>query len=94
METRYERPVGPPPENNLVWAILCTVLCCLPFGIVSILKSTKVKDRWVLGDYEGAQQAAEEAKKWAIWGAVAAILLWIAYFLIIVTIGFGGFLAV
>jgi len=35
--------MGNPPDNNLVWAILCTVMCCMPLGIVAIIKSTKVK---------------------------------------------------
>ena len=35
-------PGGAPPDNNLVWAILSTVLCCLPLGIVAIIKSTLV----------------------------------------------------
>ena len=30
------------PDNNLVWGILVTVLCCLPLGIVSIVKATQV----------------------------------------------------
>ncbi|GAC48038.1 CD225/dispanin family protein [Gordonia aichiensis] len=60
-----------PPDNNLVWAILCTVLCCLPLGIVSIVKSTSVNGLWAAGDYAGAQQAADDAKKWAMWGAIA-----------------------
>lgn len=79
------QPIGVPPENNLVWAILCTVLCCMPLGIVSIIKSTKVKELWLRGDTVGAQKAANEAKKWAIWGAVIGpviyILLWVMYFL-------------
>ena len=37
------------PENYLVWAILCTVLCCLPIGIVSIVYSTKVSGLVVPG---------------------------------------------
>ena len=28
-------PYGQPPANGLVWAILTTVLCCMPLGIVS-----------------------------------------------------------
>ncbi|KXN98239.1 Interferon-induced transmembrane protein [Aequorivita aquimaris] len=84
------QPMGPPPDNNLVWAILCTVLCCLPFGIVSIIKSTKVKELWAQGDTVGAQKAADEAKKWAIWGAVAAGIVWVLYVIFFVVIGLGG----
>ncbi len=41
-----QQPVGPPPDNNLVWAILVTVFCCLPLGIVSIVKSSQVNTLW------------------------------------------------
>ena len=28
--------------NNMVWAILTTLFCCLPFGIVSIVYAAQV----------------------------------------------------
>ena len=90
METTTNQPLGTPPDNNLVWAILCTVLCCLPLGIVSIIKSTKVKELWALGDTAGAQKAADDAKKWAIWGAVISVIFWVLYVIFFVLIGFGG----
>ena len=58
------------PDNYLVWAILCTFLCCFPFGIVSIVYSTKVSGLWNQGRYAEAQSAADSAKKWAIIGAI------------------------
>ncbi|MCV7378269.1 hypothetical protein BST11_18660 [Mycobacterium alsense] len=64
-------PARGEPDNHLVWAILVTVLCCLPFGIVSIVYSTKVSGLWAQGRYGEAQEAADNAKKWAIIGAVA-----------------------
>jgi hypothetical protein len=71
------------PENYLVWAILCTVLCCLPFGIVSIVYSNKVSGLWSAGRYGEAQEAANNAKKWAIIGAivgaVAAVIFVVLY---------------
>ena len=33
------------PESYLVWAILSTVCCCLPFGVVSIVYASKVDGR-------------------------------------------------
>lgn len=43
--TQPNMPQGVPPDNNLVWAILSTVLCCLPLGIVAIIKSTQVNSK-------------------------------------------------
>ncbi|HET7072772.1 MAG TPA: CD225/dispanin family protein [Mycobacterium sp.] len=63
------------PDNYLVWAILCTVLCCIPLGIVSIVYSTKVSGLWAQGRYAEAQSASDSAKKWAIIGAVVGIVL-------------------
>jgi len=89
METQ-NNPAGAPPDNNLVWAILCTVLCCLPLGIVAIIKSTKVKELWMAGDHVGAQKAADDAKKYSIWGAGIAALLWVLYIVFFVVVGVAG----
>ncbi|OBB87618.1 hypothetical protein A5760_25315 [Mycobacterium colombiense] len=62
------------PENYLVWAILCTVLCCLPFGIVSIVYSNKVSGLWAQGRYAEAHEASNNAKKWAIIGAIVGVV--------------------
>lgn len=82
MERISNQPMGTPPDNNLVWAILSTVLCCLPLGIVSIIKSTKVNELWAQGDQVGAQKAADDAKKWAIYGAIAGPILSIIFMII------------
>ncbi|KAA1251276.1 CD225/dispanin family protein [Mycobacterium simiae] len=75
------------PDNYLVWAILATVLCCLPFGIVSIVYSTKVSGLWAQGRYAEAQAASANAKKWAIIsaivGAVLAVIFAVLYVIII-----------
>ncbi|AFL80974.1 Interferon-induced transmembrane protein [Aequorivita sublithincola DSM 14238] len=89
METTNQ-PMGAPPDNNLVWAILCTVLCCLPLGIVSIIKSTKVKELWAQGDAIGAQKAADDAKKYAMWGAGVGVIFLVLYIILVFVIGIGG----
>jgi len=93
MENQINQPQGSPPDNNLVWAILCTVLCCLPLGIVSIIKAAKVNELWARGDVAGAHRAASDAKKWAIWGAVISLAFLVLYVIFIVILGLGGFLA-
>ncbi len=67
------------PNNNLVWGILVTVLCCLPLGIVSIVKATQVSGLWGQGRYAEAQQAADDAKKYAMWGAIAGVVVGVIY---------------
>ena len=71
----YQQPAGPPPNNYLVWAILSTVLCCLPLGVASIVFSTQVNSKWQMGDVAGAQASADKAKKFAIWSAVAGVVV-------------------
>lgn len=71
--------VQSPPENYLVWAILSTILCCLPLGIVSIIKSTEVNKKWQEGDLAGAKKSSEDAKKYAIWAAIAGVTLGVIY---------------
>ncbi|OBG65655.1 MULTISPECIES: CD225/dispanin family protein [unclassified Mycobacterium] len=75
------------PDNYLVWAILCTVLCCLPFGIVSIVYSTKVSGLWSQGRYAEAQAAADSAKKWAIIGAIVGVVFAVIMIILYVAIG-------
>jgi len=83
----------PMPDNYLVFAILATVLCCLPLGIVSIINATKVQSAYNAGDYEGALKASADAKKWAIWSAVGGSIFVILYVIFVVVLGFAGALS-
>ena len=77
------------PETYLVWAILTTLFCCLPFGIVSIINAAKVDSAWAQGQYLEAAQRSASAKKWAIWAAVAGGVVAALYFIAVVVIGVG-----
>ncbi|MGA2022087.1 MAG: CD225/dispanin family protein [Candidatus Sulfotelmatobacter sp.] len=50
--------------NYLVFAILSTVLCCLPAGIPAIVYAAQVNGRLQVGDVAGAQAASNNAKMW------------------------------
>lgn len=73
---------GTQPNNNLVWAILVTVFCCLPLGIVAIVKSSQVSGLWAQGRYAEAQSAADDAKKWALWGAIIGAVVIVIFVII------------
>ena len=50
--------------NYLVQAILVTVFCCLPFGIVAIVYAAQVNGKLASGDYTGAVNTSRTAKTW------------------------------
>jgi hypothetical protein len=76
-----QQPSGPKPANYLVWAILTTLFCCLPFGVVSIVFAAQVDGKYNSGDYAGAVTSSEAAKKWATVAAVSSLVLVVLYFL-------------
>jgi len=77
-----------PPNNYLVWAILSTVLCCLPLGIVSIIKATNVNTLWAQGNYEAAHKSAADAKKFALISAIIMGVMWLLSIVILVIVSF------
>jgi hypothetical protein len=78
------RPQGPRPPDHLVWAILATVLCCMPLGVVSIVYAAKVESLWISGNQRGAVEASEKAKNWAIASAAISFLIPVIWLLILV----------
>jgi predicted secreted protein len=74
-----QQPPGQAPNSHLVWSILVTLFCCLPFGIVAIVKSSQVNGLWAQGRYAEAQASADSARKWVIWGAVIGVVAGIIY---------------
>jgi hypothetical protein len=71
---------GPPPPNYLVQAILATLFCCLPLGIVAIVFAAQVSSKWAGGDYAGAQNASNQAKTfcWISFGlGLVGAVIWI-----------------
>lgn len=75
---------GTPPPNNLVWAILTTLFCCLPLGVVSIVFAAQVNGKWQSGDQAGALESSAKAKKFAIWSAVAGVVGAVLYIVFVV----------
>lgn len=67
------------PNNNMVMAILCTVCCCLPFGIYAIIKASKVNGFYMAGMYNEAVNAANEAKKWSTIGIITGLVIQVIY---------------
>ena len=56
------------PDSNLVWAILSTILFCLPLGPL-----------YLQGKYEEAQAMAKKSMNWSIAGCITGIALAVIY---------------
>jgi uncharacterized membrane protein YoaT (DUF817 family) len=80
-------PNAPPTniQNYLVFAILTTVFCCLPAGVVSIIYAAQVNGKIAAGDFAGAMAASKNAKTWAMVSAGLGVL-WVIFILIYVVI--------
>ena len=78
------------PPSYLWLAILSTIFCCLPFGIVSIVYACKVDSNWVAGNYAEAARNSNKAKNWGIAAVITSLIFSFIYFL---AIGSSGLLA-
>lgn len=76
-------PPGTTIQNYLVFAILTTVLCCLPAGIPAIVYAAQVNGKLQAGDLAGAKLASDNAKMWC----------WISFGLGLGVVGIYGVLA-
>ena len=73
-----------------MWAILSTLFCCLPIGIASIVFASQVDGKWAQGDYAGASEASDKAKRFAMISAGVGVGLVLLYFVVIAGIMAGG----
>ena len=67
------------PDNHMALAIITTIMCCLPFGIVAIIKANSVDSLYAMKQYDAAIMASNEAKKWSYIGMLVSILVWVGY---------------
>lgn len=82
-------PNAPPANipNYLVFAILTTIFCCLPAGVVSIVYAAQVNGKIQAGDIAGAMAASKNAKLWAMISAGVGFAVIALYIIFIVIMG-------
>lgn len=80
----FNQTTGTPPSNFLVPAILSTIFCCLPFGIVGIVFASQVNTKFAAGDYAGAAASASKARMWTY------ISIGVGIVTIVLSIALGG----
>lgn len=79
---QMNRPNRYPPKNHLVEAILVTIFCCLPFGIVGIINAARVENAFYSGDETEAERLSGQALKWvkiAFFTGIAAVVIYLIF---------------
>jgi len=77
----------PRPKNYLVESILALIFCCWPLGIVAVINASKVNKEYDLGNYEAAQKASDDAKKWMKYCIIAGAVIIVAYLIFLFAMG-------
>ncbi len=73
-------PVPLQIPNYMVQAVLVTLFCCLPLGIVGIIKANGINKKIRAGDIAGAL-ADSKANKNLLWvGCIAGLAISVLYF--------------
>lgn len=70
--------------NYLVQAILTTIFCCLPLGIVSIVYAAQVNGKVAAGDRAGALESSAKARMWAWISFGVGLALIVVYLIVLV----------
>ena len=76
-------PFGSVP-TYLAHAILATLFCCWPFGIVSIVYAAQVNSRLAVGDYAGAVDMSGKARTWFQLSFGIGLTIVLGYVLIVI----------
>ncbi len=77
METNTIKKLPPCPKTWMIESILVTIFCCLPFGIVAIIKASKVTSQYVAENYVESQKASAQAGKWVKLSIGGGIVCWL-----------------
>ncbi|MHC4691097.1 MAG: CD225/dispanin family protein [Planctomycetota bacterium] len=75
----------PSVPTYLTQAILVTLFCCVPFGIVSIVYAAQVNGKLASGDYAGAVEVSKIARTWcwlSFGFGLAAVVIWLFFVII------------
>ncbi len=85
-------PMGVPINGGgiLAFAIVTTVLCCPPFGIVAIVFGAQINSKLAMGDYLGAAESARKSKMWSWIGLGCGLVGTILYVLLVASVGLAG----
>lgn len=85
--------IPPCPKTWLVESILVTLFCCLPFGIIGIIKAANVSSNYNSGNYIQAEKDSKDAGKWTKLGFFISLiggLIYLLFIFVLTALGVGA----
>jgi uncharacterized membrane protein len=62
----YPAQLQYPPRTYLVFAVLVTVFCFWPTGIVALVNASRVNSLWKAQQHDKARKASRRARNWGL----------------------------
>lgn len=73
--SNVEQDIPPIKPNTWLWqAILVTLCCNTPFGVVALIYSSRVNNAYFSGDYDRAERSSQRAKIWSLVGLIIGLV--------------------
>ena len=70
-----EKSLNSEVKDYTIYSVLSMVLCCVPFGVVSLIYSSKAAMLVKNGKTSEAEEMSQKAKNWAIAAAITGFIL-------------------
>lgn len=71
------------PKSYMAWNIFALLCCCLPAAVAGLIFSSRVNQKWMRGDIEGALKASDYAQWAFIISFTLGLITWPLQFLLI-----------
>jgi len=73
-----------PPPSHMGLALIATLFCFFPIGIIALVKSSEVGKFHRCGAYESSKQASQKARYWAMLSIKIGVVCHIIYTVLII----------
>ena len=74
-------PMSGKPNDYMGFSIFSCVLGFFPLALAAIVLSSRVDLLWAIGDYTGALDTAQRAKKFGMWALIIQVIMIVIAFI-------------